>query len=156
MLRKSSGNSGFSNGIQSSVGLESSTLDGKISSTLGWSSRVYEISDLQIDRERTDNVFLCTFSLDRLDGSEISGRTQNPDPPTQFSLKAEGKEVALLSGLLGRHCRILELRYQRLISQSELVAEIQALREENSNLQQEVENLYGALESLQRPKMIST
>lgn len=132
---------------------EDSTLEAKIQSTLSWSSSVYQISDLQVDRHRTDNVFLCTFELDRLERD--SGNNQNPALSTQLSLKVEGKEIALLSGLLGRHCSFGEFRYTRLIQQNQLVEEIHRLREENLNLKGEVENLYGALESLQRPKMIS-
>jgi hypothetical protein len=142
-----------SNGNRSRPEAESSTLDSRIQSTLSWSSRVFEIVDLQVERERTDNVFLSTFALDQLNGN--SGKNQNSSPPIQLSLKAEGKEIALLSGLIGRHCRILELTYSRLISQSEMYAEIQALRAENLALRTEVDNLYGALDRLQRPKMIS-
>jgi cell division protein FtsB len=114
---------------------------------------LYRIDDLQVSPESGAGAFLCTFDLAKLDPE--SGKNQNSSNRTQLAIKAEGKEIALLSGFLGRHCSFGELRYTRLIKQSELVEEIRSLRAENHQLRQEVENLYGALDSLQRPKMIS-
>jgi len=120
---------------------------------MSWSSSLYRIDDLQVSPESGAGAFLCTFDLARLDME--SGKNHNSSNRTQLALKAEGKEIALLSGFLGRQCSFGELRYTRLIQQSELVLEIRNLRAENHQLRQEVENLYGALDSLQRPKMIS-
>jgi len=154
LMRKTTGTVWRTNGHLPDVVSESSTLEAKIESTLSWSSSVYTISNLSTDRADQDsNVFLCTFQLDRLD--EISGKTRNPALSTQLSIKAEGKEIALLSGMLGRYVAFGELRYTRLLQQEAMVSEIRQLREENSNLRQEVDNLYGALERLQRPKLIS-
>jgi len=129
------------------------TLDAKIQTTLSWSSSLYRIDDLQVSPESGAGAFLCTFDLAKLDME--SGKNLNSSNRTQLAIKAEGKEIALLSGFLGRHCSFGEIRYTRLIKQSELVDEIRSLRAENHQLRQEVENLYGALDSLQRPKMIS-
>lgn len=127
-------------------------LDGKkTSSTLAWSSRVFEIVDLQLEREAAGGLYLSTFELEEL--TEKSGKTQNPVPPIQLSFKIEGREVSLLSGLLGRHCRILELRRHVLRPKEDLLEEVLTLREEKRQLVAEVENLYGALESLQRPTL---
>lgn len=144
------GTSGKSN---SSSEVEDSSLDQKISQTLSWSSRVFEFSDLTVQKVRTDNVFLLSFQLQRRDGD--SGKTLNPENPVHLSLKAEGKEIALLSGLLSRTVSIQELKHQKLVSQQELMSEVSELREENANLRQEVDNLYEALERIQRPRLVS-
>lgn len=145
---------GCSNGDRPTIeGEVIPTLDAKIQSTLSWSTSVYRIDDLHIEPESGAGAFLCSFDLAKLDME--SGKNQNSSNRTQLAIKAEGKEIALLSGFLGRQCSFGELKYTRLIKQSDLILEIRSLRAEISNLRQENENLYGALESLQRPKMIS-
>jgi hypothetical protein len=115
---------------------------------------VFEISDLQVEPVRMEKgLFLSTLQLNQLAGD--SGETQNPVHPVQLSFKAEGKEMSLLSSLLGRHCSILELKLNRLIHQNQLLSEVQELRVENQNLRQEVQNLYEALDRLQRPRLVS-
>lgn len=132
---------------------QDSTLEPEVQTTLSWSSRLFEISDLNVEKEARTEVFLSTFKLDPVDGN--SGETQNPVTPVQLSLKAEGREISLLSGLLNRHCRILELKQTRVLNQNRVLQELQELRDENLRLKGEVSNLYGALELLQRPRMIS-
>jgi cell division protein FtsB len=156
MLRKSSGGVEWSSGTEI---LEPDSgpraLDAKIQSTLRWSTGVYRIDDLQVSpSDQTGAPYLCTYSLAELD--QDSGKiTKKSSNCTQFAIKAEGKELGLLSGLLGRHCSFGELRYHRLVQQDALVEEIHNLRAENQSLIEENQNLYGALETLQRPKMIS-
>lgn len=156
MLRKSSEESKRSSGTDAlDPGFSGPrALDAKIQSTLQWSTGVYRIDDLQVTpSDQAGGSYLCTYSLAELD--QDSGKTKKSSNCTQFAIKVEGKEISLLSGLLGRHCSIGELRYHRLVQQDVLVQEIHNLRAENEQLRLECQNLYGALESLQRPKMIS-
>lgn len=152
MLKKSSGGNQGSKATDYADVQSCTTLDAKIQSSYQWNSGLYRIDDLQISSSDSSGTFLCTFSLAELD--QDSGKTKNPVNCTQFAIKGEGKEMSLFSGLLGRHCSIGQLRYHRLIHQDLLVEEIRRLRAENSGLQQEVENLYGALDSLQKPKRL--
>lgn len=131
----------------------SAALEKEVSSSLSWSNRVFELSDLQVNREPKDNLYFLTFLMEPLD-TENSGKTKIPVPPVQLSFKAEGKEVALFSGLLSRHCLIQEFKHTRLVSQSRMLQELQDLRAENQDLRHEIQNLYGALESLQRPRVV--
>jgi len=136
---------------------ERSSLEKKITQAFSWSSRVFEFSDCQttrVDGTGKETTFLCSFKLESLE-EENSGNNQTPVPPIQFSLKADGREIPLLTGLLGRHCQILEFRHQRLINQTDMMREIQLLREENSDLRREVQNLYGALSQLQETRVRS-
>lgn len=130
-----------------------SALDQDISSTLRWSSEVFEISDLQVQKSR-DGIFLTTLLLDGAE-AEKSGSHPIPAPQTHLSLKVEGKEIPLLSGFLNRQLLIRKLEYHRLVSQKKMEQEISELRAENQNLQTEVQNLYGALERLQRTRSVA-
>jgi hypothetical protein len=138
-------------------GSAGSSLEQKITQSFSWSSRVFEFSDCQVarvDGTGKESTFLLSYKLESLE-EENSGNYLTPVPPIQFSLKADGREIPLLTGLLGRHCQILEFKHHRLVSQAELMNEIQVLREENANLRHEVQNLYGALGSIQRPRVTS-
>jgi len=137
--------------------VEGSSLEKKITQAFSWSSRVFEFSDCQtrrVDGTGKETTYLLSFRLESLE-DENSGNNLNPVPPIQLSLKADGREIPLLNGLLGRHCQILEFGHHRLIEQTDMMNEIQLLREENSNLRQEVQNLYGALSQLQETRVRS-
>jgi hypothetical protein len=134
-------------------GPSNAVLEPVVQTTFSWSSRLFEISDLSVEKDRKDSTLVLTYQLDQLDGD--SGNNQNPVHPIQLSLKAEAKEIGPLSGLLNRHCRVLELKQTTLVSQNVLLQELQELRSENERLRQEVQNLYGALDLIQRPKLIS-
>jgi len=139
------------------AGTEESSLERKITQAFSWSSRLFEFSDCQtsrVDGSGKEATFLLSFKLESLD-IENSGNNLTPVPPVQFSLKADGREIPLLTGLLGRHCQFLEFRHQRLINQTDMMREIQLLREENSDLRKEVQNLYGALSQLQETRVRS-
>lgn len=133
---------------------DSGSLETKIRKTFDWSNREFKISDLSLSTVEQTGKLLCTVQLEEK-GGQNTVKTDNSDYDLFLYLPVEGKEISLLSGLLGRSVLVSELKQTRLQDQEALFAEIQRLREENHNLRVECDNLYGALESIQRPKLIS-
>lgn len=140
----------------SEIESSSSTLDGEEPQYNEWSTRCFEISDLLSQRvPGEDNLFILNFRLERIDFAN-SGNTQNPVPPSSFlSLKAEGKEMALLTGLLMRQCTIKEPLQNHRASHGPVIEELRALREEVEELNHENRVLKHTLGELQRPRRVS-
>lgn len=138
---------------QASIGTSVSTLDSNSSNTF-WSERCFEVFDLHLStKDPVENLLFCRFELQR--ASDNFGKNQNPISPLLLSFIAEKKEVALLTGLLGRQMRIEEELRPAFRAKEELVEELQRLREENEELEEENKVLKRSLMEIQRPRRVS-
>lgn len=133
-----------------------STLDASKSQTTFWSERTFEFDDLLLKTTRgEDDLLLISFKLQRV-GVADSGKNQNPVSKTLLlSFKAEKKEVALLTGLLGRQLQVEEELRPSFRAKEEMSEDLERLREENEELQSENLILKRSLMEIQRPRRVS-
>lgn len=143
--------------IQTPPSGSSSTLENGYDSGTSWVKRSWLITDLNLrqDSMLEKDQFQATFELQRA-GLPKSGIDQTPVTVTLLlSIKAAGKEISLLTGLLGRSVQTEEEIQGRSIYSERLQGQISELRAEVESLERENLNLKHTLMESQRPRRVS-
>lgn len=112
-------------------------------------TRCFSFTDLWLRRAGTTDTFNLELELQR-EGSENSGKSQNPVPPLLLRFQIQAKEVQLATGLLGRPVEIEEVRSTSTNKVEELNNELSQLREEHEEALKENQALKRYLMETQR------
>lgn len=114
-------------------------------------TRTFRITNLLLTKDPKEGNFLLDFELQRV-GVGNFGTDQNSDqPPPLLRIKAEGKEIALFSGILDRELEIEETRWVDRSSVERLTTENSALRDRVAEQDRELTALRNYLMESQRP-----
>jgi len=127
------------------------SLDSSSSVSRSVVTRTFRITNLLLTRDPKEGNFLLDFELQRV-GVGNFGTDQNSDqPPPLLRIKAEGKEIALFSGILDRELEIEETRWVDRSSVERLTTENSALRDRVAEQDRELTALRNYLMESQRP-----
>lgn len=135
---------------------QESTLDSEDRYKVRQVKRTFRFSNLLLHPSSLEEgLFLLDYELQRV-GVENSGQSQNPvTPPLLLRFKAQGRELATLSGILGREVEIEEDRRISAKTTENLESELQRLREELKESMTENQALKQYFMETQRPKRVS-
>lgn len=133
------------------------TLEHEISHKSTWVQRSWTVLDLNLrpDPSGKPDLLQATLELQRA-GLPKSGIDQTPVTVSLLlCFKAAGKEVSLLTGLLGRSVQTEEEIQGRSVYSERLLNQISELRAEVESLERENLNLKHTLMDSQRPRRVS-
>lgn len=143
--------------VQSPLSGAKPALDHGTGSETNWVQRSWSCSDLTLQPEISEKSdhFRATLELQRA-GLPKSGIDQTPVTVTLLlCFKVAGKEVSLLTGLLGRSVQTEEEIQGNSVYSERLLNQISELRAEVESLERENLNLKHTLMDSQRPRRVS-